>query len=98
MALTRKSRTAMDIFKSNVGCISTYSKKIDDMLGRDTNYHCFVLNYSLIDGGIRLGVMTELCGNPGSGKSNLWFVRSIELLISISILCILVLNYVFPFK
>ncbi|CAF0830540.1 unnamed protein product [Adineta ricciae] len=55
MALTRKNRTAMDIFKSNVGCISTYSKKIDDML----------------DGGIRLGVMTELCGNPGSGKSNL---------------------------
>ncbi|UJR35927.1 hypothetical protein I4U23_028669 [Adineta vaga] len=55
MALTRKSRTAMDIFKSNIGCISTYSKKFDDML----------------DGGIRLGVMTELCGNPGSGKSNL---------------------------
>jgi hypothetical protein len=27
-----------------------------------------------IDGGIRMGVITELCGNPGSGKSNLWFV------------------------
>jgi RAD51-like protein 2 len=27
----------------------------------------------MIDGGIRMGVITELCGNPGSGKSNLWF-------------------------
>jgi len=27
-----------------------------------------------IDGGIRTGVVSELCGNPGSGKSNLWFV------------------------
>ncbi|CAF1448021.1 unnamed protein product [Adineta steineri] len=55
MSLTRKSRTAMDIFKSNIGYISTYSKKFDEML----------------DGGIRMGVITELCGNPGSGKSNL---------------------------
>ncbi|CAF0795465.1 unnamed protein product [Rotaria sordida] len=55
MALTRKSRTAMDVLKSNIEYISTYSKKIDDML----------------NGGIRIGVITELCGNPGSGKSNL---------------------------
>ena len=27
-----------------------------------------------LDGGVRTGVITELCGNPGSGKSNLWFV------------------------
>jgi hypothetical protein len=33
MALTRKSRTAMDVLKSNIGYISTYSKKIDEMLG-----------------------------------------------------------------
>jgi len=34
MALPRKSRTAMDVFKSNIGYISTYSKKIDEMLGK----------------------------------------------------------------
>ncbi|CAF5135168.1 unnamed protein product, partial [Rotaria magnacalcarata] len=55
MAVVRRSRTAMDILKSDTGCISTYSKNIDDML----------------NGGIRMGVVTELCGNPGSGKSNL---------------------------
>lgn len=33
MALPRKSRTAMDVLKSNIEYISTYSKKIDDMLG-----------------------------------------------------------------
>jgi hypothetical protein len=38
MALARKSRTAMDMLKSNIDYISTYSKKFDDMLGRKT---CF---------------------------------------------------------
>jgi hypothetical protein len=43
MALTRKSRTAMDILKSDIGYISTYSKKIDEMLGRINGL--FYLNY-----------------------------------------------------
>jgi hypothetical protein len=34
MALARKSRTAMDVFKSNIEYISTYSKKFDEMLGK----------------------------------------------------------------
>ncbi len=34
----------------------------------------FLFSSIFIDGGIRIGFVTELCGNPGSGKSNLWFV------------------------
>lgn len=45
----------MDLIKYDKKFISTYSKKIDDML----------------DGGIPIGCLTEICGNPGSGKSNL---------------------------
>ena len=38
MALARRSRTAMDVFKSNATYISTYSKKFDDMLGKKISF------------------------------------------------------------
>ncbi len=63
----------MDVLKSNIGYISTYSKKIDEMLGKKNGFFMKIVQI-FIDGGIRMGVITELCGNPGSGKSNLWFV------------------------
>jgi len=34
MSLTRKSTTAMDVIKSDRVLISTYSKKIDDILSK----------------------------------------------------------------
>ncbi len=76
MASVRKSRTAMDMLKCNDSYISTYSKKFDEMLGMKKNvfYSKQKIVLILIDGGIPMGVITELCGNPGSGKSNLWFV------------------------
>ncbi len=74
----------MDMLKSNIDYISTYSKKFDDMLGRKTCFSNEIV-WIFIDGGIPMGVITELCGNPGSGKSNLWFVESIIDLIILNI-------------
>ena len=74
MSSVRKSRTAMDMYKSSTECISTYSKNLDEMLGKKKNFSNIKINLIWIDGGIRTGLITELCGNPGSGKSNLWFV------------------------
>ena len=79
MASTRKSRTAMDALNNDVGYISTYSQKLDEMLSKSRSSDAGKeRHFSLcpsIDGGIRMEGITELCGNPGSGKSNLWFVQ-----------------------
>ncbi len=57
---SRDSVTALDLLKDEQSqqCIITFSEQIDSLLG----------------GGVPLCKITELCGAPGIGKTQIWYV------------------------
>ncbi len=60
LSFFRDSVTALDLLKDEQSqqCIITFSEQIDSLLG----------------GGVPLCKITELCGAPGIGKTQIWYV------------------------
>lgn len=56
--LTPKARSSLDLYEDEckLGSICTLNANLDEALG----------------GGIPLGQITEFCGNPGSGRTQMW--------------------------
>lgn len=59
-----KCKTALEIYRDECTqeYISTFNKALDEALG----------------GGIRVGCITEFCGEPGTGKTQLWYVAHLR--------------------
>lgn len=57
---TPKTRSALDMYQEECisGTIFTSSKELDEALG----------------GGIPVGLITEFCGEPGCGKTQVWYI------------------------